>query len=72
MKSSARLTDEIMSFLTSKNGAGASFDEIRTAISADYDTLKMEIFALLQDAKPPAVQVFDQASGRVRLQAAQP
>jgi type I restriction enzyme S subunit len=72
MKSGAALTEEIMLLLTSKGGAGASFGEIRTQVSADYDTLKAEIFALLQEANPSVVQVFDQESGTIRLQAARP
>ncbi|MER9458783.1 restriction endonuclease subunit S [Mesorhizobium sp. M0387] len=71
MKSGAGLTDEITSLLKSKGGTGASFDEIRTQVSADYDTLKAEIFALLQEAKPLVVQVFDQAEGVVRLRVVQ-
>lgn len=71
MKSGAGITEEITSLLTSKGG-GASFDEIRTQVSADYDTLKAEIFALLQEAKPQVVQVFDRERGIVRLQAVQP
>jgi type I restriction enzyme S subunit len=71
MKSGARLADEITSLLKSKGGAGASFDEIRTRVLADYDTLKAEIFALLQGSNPIVVQVFDQEGGIVRLQAVQ-
>jgi type I restriction enzyme, S subunit len=72
MKSAARLTDEITSFLTAKGAGGASFGEIGTQVTADYDTLKSEIFHLLQEAKPSVIQVFDREKGVIRLQAAQP
>lgn len=71
MKSGAGLTNEITSLLTLKGAAGASFDEIRAQVSADYDTLKAEIFAHLQEGKPSVVQVFDRERGMIRLRAAQ-
>jgi len=71
MKSGSGLTKEIASLLTSKGAAGASFEEIRTEISADYDTLKAEVFALLQQTNPLIIQSFDRELGMIRLRAVQ-
>ena len=71
MKSGAGLANEIASLLTLRGGTGASFEEIRTQVSADYDTLKAEIFTLLQEEKPLVVQVFDEKRSMIRFQATQ-
>ena len=71
MKSGAGLANEIASLLTLRGGTGASFEEIRTQVSADYDTPKAEIFTLLQEEKPLVVQVFDEKRSMIRFQATQ-
>jgi type I restriction enzyme S subunit len=47
--------------------SGFSFDELRTQISGDYETLKAALFELLEEPSPVVRQVFDKKAKAMRL-----
>ncbi len=54
------LDEQISSILQACGPEGATFEEIRSKISVDYETLRAGIFSLLQVKPPRLRQVFDQ------------
>jgi type I restriction enzyme, S subunit len=63
-KLSKESVKEVISQLTNDS---FSFDELRTEISGDYDSLKDILFTLLGEANPSIRQIFDRDSGTIRF-----
>ena len=54
-------------WIKSQSGDEFSFDDIRTVIPSDYETLKESIFQLLASEKPIIEQFFDGRTGEIRF-----
>lgn len=62
--------ETVLAAIQDAGASGAAFDDAMSRIAMDYEEMKAAIFALLQEDPPGLVQIYDAASGAIRLKAA--
>lgn len=61
------VSESVIDWINAQAGIDFSFADLKDAVSADYDTLKGELFQLLASPYPIIAQVFDKTSGTLRF-----
>lgn len=69
MSDSPSPRETILAALQEAGESGAVFNDAMSRVALDYEVLKAEIFALLQEDPPGLLQTYDPVAGAIRLKA---